>query len=372
MNRPRWERIVAIFSLLLLTFGVFATAQTSDALAQQTGLDSDLIGVIEVSVDGTELAIVFVFINERTFDSGVSATLQSRLLPYVGQNALYVNPSVEIVVSQFAFEPLDVSVGPASGGSIDMTLALWQEITPGFLDGRFTVNPSGAGQGSGSEGILILGDSIDSSEPFVVEYGGQTVLFDIDDVSTVATATVSTGSTSGLTSETAYDPVDVTTLENVATLADLLALNELTPGGLAEVSALPAERVGMIEYVAGTERLRIVLIQLVEDVRDSALGDDLLATLDPLIGSGAVMIWAYSPTGAPFRVWDFVIKQSGTHYWYTADDSFVDLTEGFRRMERLEAGEVAAGVMRLHSRMDQDAPFSVFYKSLTIGEVAFP
>ena len=358
-----------IFSLLLVPLGVGGAAQSTAELAQRTGLDQDLVGVMEVRVGGTDLAIVFVFINERTFDSSVSPALRAQLLPYVGQNAVYVNPSIESVATQFPFDPLGISIQQVGGEAAATTLEMWREITPGFLDGRFTVNPSGASQGSGSEGILLLGAAIDSSGPFVITYGEQTVRFDIGAAQGPTSAGTAVGGTSGVT---AYEPVDVDPLATVATLADLLALDGLTAEDLADLLGLTQERVGMIEYVAGTETLRIVLVQLEEDVRESALGEELLASVDPLIGSGAIMIWAYSPTAAPFKPWDFVVKQSGSHYWYTADDSFVELTDGFRRVVRLAAGELAAGVMRLHSRMNADEPFSVFYKSPTIGEVAFP
>ena len=96
--------------LLLWSVSFLLCADPRDQFAQETGLDPDLVNLVKVSVDGTELTITFVFINERTFQSRISLELSGLLQPYVGQNAIYVNPSIDAVVGSFAFDPLLVSV----------------------------------------------------------------------------------------------------------------------------------------------------------------------------------------------------------------------------------------------------------------------
>jgi len=74
-----------------------------------------------------------------------------------------------------------------------------------------------------------------------------------------------------------------------------------------------------------------------------------------------VLTVVFSPSGAPFKPWDFYVKQEGTNYFFFSDASFVELTEGFIRSGRVGAGEVAAGVIRLQRWVDPAIPFSIFF-----------
>jgi len=178
-------RAVGCALLLLWAVSFFLSADPRDQFAQETGLDPDLVNLIKVDVDGTELTITFVVINERTFQSKISLELSMLLQPYVGLNAIYVNPSIDTVVGSFAFDPQFISV-QQSGVTSFLPWEVWDEITPGFLSGRFEVNPSGPSQGSGSEGVVILGDLIDPQLPFDVLYAGARASFEISSPSALA------------------------------------------------------------------------------------------------------------------------------------------------------------------------------------------
>ena len=359
----RWNsvgRALLASSLFFLCAASAALGDPRDDFARETGLDPDLIGVIQVDVGGTEMTIAFVFINERALDSRVSPALRQALEPYVGRNALYVNPTVRDVVSRFDFDPQTIAVQGEGRERAMTTASAWIELTPGFLDGEFLVNPAGSEQGSGSEGILILGDLIDPVLPFDVFYGSQRVTFRI-----AAPASIS-DSSSGSTSALSHDPISVSPLGDVSSLEDVLALPDLTEVSLAALFALDRSLVRILDATVRTDTMRFVFVRLEESVRASALGDDLLSRLDAVIGTGAVMVWATSPRGAPFSPWYFYVQQSGTNFVFFSSASFVELTPGFLGLERLEPGTLAAAVIRLPKGVNAQAPFAVRYSSFGV------
>lgn len=332
-----------------------ALGDPRDDFARETALDSDLIGVIQVDVGGTEMTIACVFIDARALESHVSPSLRQALQPYVGRNALYVNPSVRDIVSHFDFTPQAIAV---QGEGRERTTALasaWVELTPGFLGGAFEVNPAGTEQGSGSEGVLVLGDLIDPTRPFDIFYGNERTTFRI-----LAAAS------SGSTSAASHDPISVPALGDVSSLESVLARSDLTEVSLAALFALDRSLVRILDATVTSAAVRFVLIRLDESVRASALGDDLLSRLDPLIGTGAVMVWATSTTGAPFSPWYFYVQQSGTNFVFFSSASFVELTSGLLSLERLEPGVLAAAVIRLPKGVNAQAPFAVRYSSFGV------
>ncbi|MFC2107897.1 hypothetical protein ACFLS5_00365 [Candidatus Bipolaricaulota bacterium] len=337
----------------------FVCAASRDQFAQETGLDPDLVNLVKLDVNGTELTIVFVFINERTFQSKISAELSEHLRPYVGQNAIYVNPSVEAIVNSFTFDPQLVSVQQSGGTSLPPWEA-WDEITPGFLTGRFEVNPSGPSQGSGSEGVVILGDLIDPQLPFDVLYAGQRASFNIG--STPAPPTVAQGTTGSPTAATqSHDPIEVSPLDTLDALQDLLLHEDFSSEAMAVLFELEPKLVRTMVLTPRGRELRLFFVRLEESVRASLLGAELIASIDEVIGTGAVMVWAISPSGADFSPWNFYIRQGGTNYVFFSTASFVELTERFLRVERVEPDEVVAGIIRLPRSVDESAPFSVLY-----------
>jgi hypothetical protein len=357
-------RIVGIASLFLLLVSSLVAGDVRERLSQETGLDVDLISLIQVDVGGTELTVVFVFIDERAFESRMSARLREILTPYAGRNAVYVNPSVKPVVSQFEFEPLRTSVQQGGGSVVSPGPEAWVEITPGFLEGRFEVNPIGADQGSGSEGILVLGAEVDPSRPFDLIYAGERAGFVISPPAARSTPV----STSPPTAASPSHPrIDVPALEDVSTLQDVLAHDAFSAEAMAALLGLDPSLIRTMDLEVHGEELRLLFVRLEPEIRGSALGDELLVALDSLIGSGAVMVWAFSSTGAEVSPWYFWIQQLGTNYVFFSSASFVELTEGFVHVERIEEGDVVAGVIRLPKGVDPAFPFAVFYRSTGVS-----
>ncbi len=360
--------IICSLCIFLLGFGVLA--QSADRIASETGLDQDLVGVLNIDVGGTELALIVVYINERAFQSGISKnpTLYHRLFPYVGKNALYINPTVEHVVSSFAFSPSHFSIEQVGAPTFLPTAFDWVEITSGFLEGRFEVNPGGASYGSGSEGILVMGGYIDPTQPFTVVYQGQRARFEIVQqlIASPPTAVAPTPAPSAIPSR---ETVEVPALEDVTTLEEILSHGDFTPETMAALLDIDPNLVGTIQVNPGGEELQVLVIRLEEGVRESALGPELLSRLESVIGTGAVMIWAFSPTGADFSPWHFFIQQAATNYVFFSSSSFVELPANFLDTARVEDGTVAAGVILLPKAIDPHGAYSVFYGS---ASVAFP
>jgi len=357
MSRAR--RILIVSSLLLVWAACLASADARDRFAQETGLDVDLINVVKLDVGGTELTIAFVFVNERTFSSKISAALRSALMPYIGRNAVYVNPSIEPVLSQFGFAPLDM-IAKQDGTVVTPTSDAWIEITAGFLTGRFEVNPSGPAHGSGSEGIVLLGESIDASRPFTLAYRGQEVTFDIGIAPPPPT----------YSAPSSADSVpDVTPLATITTLEGILTQEEFSDASMAGLFGLDPTLVRTIHLPYGGEDLRLLFVRLEEAVRDSALGDALLETLEPFIGSEAVMVWAFTATGATFSPWHLYVNQGTNWPVGLFSNPFVELTEGFSRSVILDVGQLVAGLFRLPDKVDPNRPFDIFYGT---SRVSYP
>lgn len=353
------RRAVGWALLLLGSMSFLLCAAPRDQFAQETGLDPDLVNLVSLDVNGTELTITFVYINERTFQSSISLELSGILQPYVGQNAIYVNPSIDGVVASFAFDPQLISV-QQSGVTQVPPWEAWDEITPGFLSGRFEVNPSGASQGSGSEGVVILGDLIDPELPFDVLYIGERASFEFGSPSEPPAAIQgSTGSPTATVQS--HDPIEVPPLQTLAGLQDLLLHEDFSAEAMAALFELDSEHVRTIVLNPKGSELRLFLVRLEESVRTSLLGGEIIAAVDEVIGTGAVMVWAISASGAEFMPWNFYIRQGGTNYVFFSTASFVELTENFLRVERVESGQVVAGVIRLPRGVDANTLFTVFY-----------
>jgi hypothetical protein len=348
---------VACWTLVILwAVSLFAVSDPRDEFATETGLDRDLVNLVQIDVGGIELTVTFVYINERTFQSKISAELSWTLQSYIGQNAIYVNPSIDAVVDSFGFNPELISI--EQSGVVHMpSVDSWIEITPGFLAGQFEVNPSGPAQGSGSEGVLFLGESIDALLPFEVTYAGQRAAFEIGAI--LPTVTQTTGSPTAATQS--HDPIEVAPLETLGTLEELLLHEDFSDEAMAALFELDPSLVRtMVLSLRGSE-LRLFFVRLEGSVRTSLLGPELITAVDEVIGTGAVMVWAVSPTGASFTPWNFYIRQNNTNYVFFSTASFVELTESFLRVEQVEAGGMAAGVIRLPRSVDSAVAFSVFY-----------
>jgi hypothetical protein len=346
---------VCLSVLLLTSLGIFAGSH--EQIASETDLAPDLFNELTVDVNGTELALFIVAINERVFSSKISTALQENLRHYVGKNALYVNPTVEQVVNSFPFFPEQFTVEQEGGSSFTPTRSDWVEITPGFLGGQFEINPGGSSYGSGSEGILVMGDRIDITRPFWVSYQGVRVRFDVSQQTAYYPAPAPPTSTT----TPSHPAVEISPLESITDLQQALTEGDFSAEAIASLLLLPQDLVGTLVIEGRGEELRLLFVRLEEGIYDSALGDDLLSSLEPLVGTGAVMVWALSQTGSAFIPWNFYIQQSGTNYVFFSAGSFIGLTEGFLHSGRVEPGAIAAGVIRLPGGVTTNAPFSIHY-----------
>ncbi len=358
-------RILIISSLFFLLVGLSVLAQSHEQIASQTGLDPDLFATLTIDVGGKELRLFMVYVNERAFDSGITRNekLRQILLLYVGSNALYINPNVKQVVDSFNFFPHQISVEQVGKPTFIPTANDWVEIREGFLAGRFQVNPEGSSYGSGSEGLLVMGEHIDPSQPFSVVYQGQRARFDLTGVGTSVpppTLPVPPAKQPG-------EAIEIPTLKDITDLEDALTHGDFSPALVAAHLHLDPSLVGTIIITSEDEELRLLLVRLEEGVRKGAFGAELLFCLEPLIGTGAVMVWALTPTGANFSPWQLHVQQSQTIYDFWFDSSFAELTEGFLRLGRLESGEVAAGVILLHRQVNPHATFTVYYQTINTG-----
>ena len=348
-----------LFSLSLFILGCCALGESHDQVADRTGLDRDLFVTLTADVGDTELGLFVVYINERALNSKITKnpTLRQTLLGYVGRNALYVNPTAEEVVDSFPFRATQLQIEQSGAPPFVPGPEDWEEVTPGFLAGRFRANPGGASYGSGSEGILVLGERIDPGRPFSVSYAGRTATFSL--VSARIDATDMTPSGTPLPRAT----TDVPALEDVTALESILAGDAFDDAEQVAASlGLATSRVGTLRVSRDGGELRLLLILLDEAVRESALAPDLVVRLEDVIGTGAVMVWAWSPAGSLFNPYDLWVHQGGTAYWFFSSASFVDLTLDFSRVNRvLAAGEVAAGVVLLHRGITLDGAFTLYY-----------
>lgn len=344
---------------MLLLIGLSVFAGTPEQVASKTGLDQDLFSTLNVDVNGTQLGVFIVAVTERALHSKVSAKLMAALRPYVGKNVLYINPTVKQVVSSFPFNPEGFKVTQDGVPAFVPSRADWVEISEGFLSGKFVPNPGGESYGSGSEGLLLMDGHIDITRPFTVSYAGQSATFSIKP----ASAPTSTG----VASVPAQTPKpNVPLPEQVTDLQDALTTGDFTQESIASLLSLPSDLVQTLDINTRGSELRLVLVLLENPVRDASFSADLLTSLDPLIGTGAVMVWALSPTGSPFTPWSFFIQQHSTNYVFFGDASFVELTSGFLRSKQVPAGQILAGVIRLPKGVDPSMPFKVFYGSSSV------
>ncbi len=346
------------FLLILLLLGTAGFAATTAQIAEKTGLAPDLFVQLTAPVHGHDLGIFIVFITDRTFSSRISPKLRGELAPYVGRNALYVNPSVKQVVSSFDFSPERFTI-TQNGKTFTPSQKDWVAITPGFLAGKFVVNPGGETYGSGSEGILVLGDRIDVAKPFTVSYQGVSATFTIKSLGTTAPTAVATTPTPPQTPA-------VTPPSQVTNLVTALAHGDFSAPAVAKLIGVDPTLVRTLVVKSRGEELRLLFVRLEASVRASALSTDLIKSIDPLIGSGAVMVWALSPTGADFSPWRFYIQQHGTNYVFFSSSSFAELTPGFLKARRIPVDGIVAGVIKLPKAVDRGAPFAVFYGSAKV------
>lgn len=350
------RRVGVCLSVLLLTsLGILAGSH--EQIASKLDLAPDLFNELTVDVNGTELALFIVAINERIFSSKISPALQENLRHYVGKNALYVNPTVEQVVNSFPFFPEQFTVEQEGGSSFTPTRSDWIEITPGFLDGQFEINPGGSSYGSGSEGILVMGDRIDITQPFWVSYQGARVRFDVAQQTAYYPAPAPPTSTP----TPSHPAVEISPPESITDLQQALTEGDFSAEVVAGLLDVDQSLVGTVIVTYPKEELRFLFIRLEEGIQNGAFSADLLTRIEPYIGSGALMVWVFSPTGAAFTIWNLYVTHGTTDFFVR--DNVVDLTEGFWRLNYITQGDLAAAILLLPDRVNPAKTFTMNYAS---------
>jgi len=351
-----------VISLLVLVIIAFAAIMSCGQGGIETGLDPDLSTQLSVQVNGQRLDLFLVYLNKRAFNSEISEDLSHALSLYKEANALYVNPTVKQVVDSFDFFPSHLKIEQEGSPPFFPTSEDWVEITEGFLAGKFEPHPSGPEQGSCSIGVLVMGDHIDPTHPFWVVYDSTRVRFDIiekprSDVMTQKPPTMKP-------TTIPMNEVELALQIQIAILKD-----ELTEQGsfsaerIASLVDLSPSLVRTIVIKHDGEILHLLLILLEEQINESALEADLLSAVQPFIGTGRIMAWAISPTGAHFTPYYFWVEQSTIPYYFVMSSSFSEMTTGFCKISYIEAGEVTAGVIILPHKLDSLAQFTLNYGS---------
>ena len=174
------------------------------------------------------------------------------------------------------------------------------------------------------------------------------------------------------TATPSHPAIKIAPPERITDLQQALTEGDFSAEAIAALLLLPQDLVGTLVVAGRGEELRLLFVRLEEGIYSSALGEDLLSALEPLVGTGAVMVWALSQTGSAFIPWNFYIQQSGTNYVFFSAGSFVELTEGFLHSGRVEPGAIVAGVIRLPGGVDTNAPFAIHYGTagFTFGDTA--
>ncbi|MEA3356492.1 MAG: hypothetical protein U9Q23_04035 [Candidatus Bipolaricaulota bacterium] len=347
----RWGVVLILF-LLGINVCIIGVAENAGRLAAETGLDTDLFTELTVQIGGSNLSIVAVYINERALDSKISPGLEAMLTPHIDDNAIVIWASAK---EDLPFDPLTISVEQSDKVFLFAERSNWVELPPGgFFAG-------GVAAEQDSAGLLIMGDRIDPTKPFWIVYQGTRGQLDIGPVEPTPTPAVQQRP------QIREEPV----LESVTDLEAELTYGDFSVETVFPLFGLSPSLVGTIINKGDDEELRLLLVRLEEGIEEGTLDPQLLASIEPFIGAGAVMVWALSPTGAEFSPWDLSIKQAETNYIFNpfSSSSFTGLTPGFSEPGFIEAGNITAGVVFLHRGIDPGAPFSICYK----GEcAAFP
>ena len=357
-------RNLMLCSLCLFFVGLCVLAQSVDQIASETGLDRDLVGVLNINAGGTELAIIVVYINERAFQSGIrnNPPLHNRLFTYLGRNALYVNPVVKQVVSSFVFSPPQLSIEQEGRPAFVPAIGDWREITEGFLEGRFVGTPGDESRSSGSEGILVMGDHIDPTQPFWVVYQNQRAYFEISQVAAAPLTAVSPAPAP--TTVPLRETVQAPPLADVTDLEEALLQGDLSAGTVAELLSVDPRLVGTFIHSAGTDELRFLFIRLEEAVRAGTFSPELLSRIDPYVGGNAIMVWMLTSTGAPFSIYNLLLERphgDGITHELFFGDSVVDLTEDFAGLNYVYPGQLQAAILLLPSSVNVNEPFTMKY-----------
>ncbi len=168
-------RITTVIALLLVAAAFPVVGQdlgelARQRIAQETGLDEDLIATIFVSEEDAQFILAFIYINDRTFDSRLKPELLEAIAPYRHREAMLVlvTPSQESY-----FNPLLIAY-TQDRVTYEVKLTSIRRISESFAPGTLP-------QGEVSAGIILLdrlesnfgpleGEPLQVSKPFRIGY----------------------------------------------------------------------------------------------------------------------------------------------------------------------------------------------------------
>jgi len=147
-------------------------------IAQETGLDEDLIATMFISEEDAQFILTFIYIEERTFNSRLKPELLEAIAPYRDRAAMLVlvTPSRESY-----FNPLSISFAQ-EGVTYRVRPDAIRRISDNFTGGTIPA-------GEVSAGVILLdrlepeltllgeGPELDVNRPFQIGYRGYTADF---------------------------------------------------------------------------------------------------------------------------------------------------------------------------------------------------
>lgn len=177
-------RRIVVFSVLLLAVGLVLPAfgqslseLARQRIAQETGLDEDLIATMFISEDNAQFILTFIYIDDRTFNSHLKSELLEAIAPYRNRKALLV---LVTPARESYFNPLLISF-TQDRVTYNVRLASIRPISESFTLGTLPA-------GEVSAGIILLGrleprapllggQELEVNKPFQISYMSYTAGF---------------------------------------------------------------------------------------------------------------------------------------------------------------------------------------------------
>jgi len=165
--------LLLLIALALPAFGQGLEELARQRIAQETGLDKDLIATMFVSEDNAQFILTFIYIEDRTFNSRLKPELLAAIAPYRNREALLV---LVTPARESYFNPLRISFTQARM-TYDVRLTSIRRIDESFTAGSLPA-------GEVSSGIILLdrlesrsglvpGRGLEASKPFQISYMGR-------------------------------------------------------------------------------------------------------------------------------------------------------------------------------------------------------
>lgn len=170
-------RRIFILLLLLIALALPAFSQGLEELArqriaQETGLDKDLIATMFISEENAQFILAFIYIEDRTFDSRLKPELLAAIAPYRNREAMLV---LVTPAQESYFNPMAISF-TQDRAVYDVRLTSIRRISESFTVGTLPA-------GEVSSGIilldrleprsLLLEQRLEASRPFQISYMGR-------------------------------------------------------------------------------------------------------------------------------------------------------------------------------------------------------